>query len=301
MVERRNDWVEVELGAIRAPLFVRNWIPPEPNGWVVFCVHGIACVGSDFAFLGRYLARRGYRVVAPDLVGHGRSTYPGRAITFGTGSVARCLGSVAAHYADAGNARVFIGSSAGAGFMTLFLAATGMEAAAVVINDFALEWGPRLRDGTSRLVRDLALRFDTAAQGKAHARRRDEEMFHQRDTHDIAPAILDHFLGSRLRQVDGKYAYAVDLEMLSNADRITANQQRYPDFYKAVSSINSRRVLLLFGEHSQHRNSKVKQRLAADFPHITVRSVPRAAHPPRLLTAPQAHLVHTFIERARAG
>ncbi len=47
-------------------------IGPE-DGHLVFCVHGLLSTGRDFDFLGRALAKRGYRCIAMDLPGRGKS------------------------------------------------------------------------------------------------------------------------------------------------------------------------------------------------------------------------------------
>lgn len=300
-VERRNDWIEVDLGGARPRLFVRNWIPPEPNGYVVICVHGLTCTGAGFAFLGRYLARRGYHVVAADLFGHGRSTWLGPGSVFGTGPIARCLRALASHYADKGSRRIFLGSSAGAGYVSLFLGASRIEAAAVVINDLGLEWNPALGDGAKRLLDDVALRFDTIAEAKAHVKRRDEEVFGHRDTEEIAPPVLDRYLASFFQVLDGRYAFAVDREMLAHTVNGPEGRAPYPDFYRAISNINSPHILLLFGEHSAYRRSAVRRRLTVERPHIVSVNVPGAGHSPRLLCPRQAHIVHRFLDRAQTG
>ena len=47
-------------------------IGPE-DGHLVFCVHGLLSTGRDFDFFGRALARQGYRCIALDLPGRGKS------------------------------------------------------------------------------------------------------------------------------------------------------------------------------------------------------------------------------------
>jgi pimeloyl-ACP methyl ester carboxylesterase len=43
------------------------------DGPLVFCMHGLLSTGRDFDFLGRALAKRGYRCIAMDLPGRGKS------------------------------------------------------------------------------------------------------------------------------------------------------------------------------------------------------------------------------------
>jgi pimeloyl-ACP methyl ester carboxylesterase len=299
-VERAGEWVEFPLGAGRARLFARIWRPAAPNGCVLYCVHGVASTGADFAFLGRYLGRRGYTVIAPDLVGHGRSTGLGGANAYGTGTTTRTLIALTRHYAGEGGEMAFLGSSGGATQLALFLASTGAAARAVVLNDFALEWSPRLRTGAQRFVRQLTRRFDTLAAAKAHLRRCEAEMFHHQDDDEIAPAVHEDYLASHFRAVDGKFAYAIDTGSLHTTMNGMDSRKPFPDFHKAISTINSRNILLLFGEHSQHRVSAVRDRLAAGG-RVAILEVPRAGHSPRLLSLRQARIVQRFLDRARAG
>lgn len=49
-----------------------EWGDPR-SSHVIVCVHGLSRQGRDFDFLAHALARLGYRVVCPDVVGRGRS------------------------------------------------------------------------------------------------------------------------------------------------------------------------------------------------------------------------------------
>ncbi len=44
-----------------------------PDGRVLFCVHGLLSNGRDYDFLAKHMAARGYRVIAMDLPGRGKS------------------------------------------------------------------------------------------------------------------------------------------------------------------------------------------------------------------------------------
>jgi pimeloyl-ACP methyl ester carboxylesterase len=61
-----------EVSALGPHGFVRvayvEWGPPDA-GQVVLCVHGLTRNSRDFDFLAQRLAKRGLRVIAPDLPG----------------------------------------------------------------------------------------------------------------------------------------------------------------------------------------------------------------------------------------
>jgi pimeloyl-ACP methyl ester carboxylesterase len=301
-IRRRNEWLATKFEGRRIRLFVRRWIPSEPNGCVVFCVHPMTTTGGHFTFLARYLAHRGYTVVSPDLAGHGRSTYLRQPDAYGAGLVTRTLSGITAHYSGHGRDRVFIGSSWGAANLCAFLATSRLRAAAVIINDFALERTDVSRAAAQYFhagVAGLTRRFDAIADAVEYLKRRDEDVLGQRDTDEVSPKALERHYTSRLMKVNGKYALAFDPCVLVGLRRAEAPGAPYPDFYRTISKIDSTNILLLFGEHSQYRASKVRDRLLADRTNVTALDVEGAGHAPRLLSDRQARLVYEFIEKAR--
>jgi pimeloyl-ACP methyl ester carboxylesterase len=53
-------------------IFYTDWGEPDSDQ-VALCVHGLSRQGRDFDFLASALAKRGYRVICPDLAGRGQS------------------------------------------------------------------------------------------------------------------------------------------------------------------------------------------------------------------------------------
>lgn len=301
MISRRDERLTVKLGADTVGLYVRRWMPAAPNGCTLLCVHGLTTNGSDFAFLANHLAHHGYTVVAPDLVGHGRSTYLRRESAYNTGLIARCLNAITSRYSRGANAQAFIGSSWGAAILCLFLAASHLKAAAVIMTDFPMEWRPQFARRSQFFAPGGNFKFDTLADAKQHLIDRDKEVMNHRDTHEIAPAVLDRFRASRIMMADGKYALAFDPCVLASLGAAASHGARYPDFYRIISMIDSPHVLLLSGEHSKYRISSVRDRLVANRANVTAVDVEGAGHSPRLLTRRQAQLVQDFLDKARAG
>jgi pimeloyl-ACP methyl ester carboxylesterase len=66
---------ETFLDANGLRLCICSWGPAD--GPAVLCLHGILDQGTCWELVARRLAQRGYRVVAPDLRGHGRSEHVG--------------------------------------------------------------------------------------------------------------------------------------------------------------------------------------------------------------------------------
>jgi pimeloyl-ACP methyl ester carboxylesterase len=300
-VKFSGEWLNIKLGNSTVRLFIRRWVPGEPNGCVVFCMHGITTTGADFGFLAYYLARRGYAVISPDFAGHGHSTYLGRPEAYSPGLTARCLAAVASHYGQGSEDRAFIGSSWGAASLCVSLAASRLKAVAVVANDFAMEWKPNMRGAMQRFHPALNQPFDGLEEAKAYLRHRDATMFDHRDTDEIAPWILDQYWKSRFTKVNGKYALAFDPCVLASFQAPHSGKPSYPDFFQIISTIDAKRILLLFGEHSPYRTSKVRDRLLAECGNVAALDVAGAGHSPRLLCDRQAKIVLDFIDSARAA
>lgn len=83
------------------------------DGVAVLLCHGLGAAGMQFADDADFLAKRGYRVLVPDLRGHGGSGMPARIDAAGF-SPARLRADLCAMLDDAGMARVhFVGNSLG--------------------------------------------------------------------------------------------------------------------------------------------------------------------------------------------
>lgn len=300
-MRKTAEWLTTKRGDDRIRLFVRRWTPAVSNGCTVFCVHPVTATGGHFAFLARYLAHRGYTVVSPDLVGHGRSTYLRRLDAYRPELLTHTLIGITSRHSRDADQRAYIGSSWGAANLCAFLAATRQKATAVILNDLPMEWQPGFGAEMPRLEATENLRFETIGEAIEYLKRREELVFGHRDTDEISPEILDRFRASRLMKANGKYVLAFDPCVLAGLDRAASPKPAYPDFYQAISKIDSAHILLLFGEHSKFRVSKVRDRLVANRANVTALEVEHEGHAPRLLTDRQARLVHDFLEKARAA
>ena len=71
MTPRLSSYLGLSLGGFHR-LAYWEWGPREAERTLV-CVHGLTRQGRDFDVLARTFARKGYRVICPDLVGRGQS------------------------------------------------------------------------------------------------------------------------------------------------------------------------------------------------------------------------------------
>ena len=74
---RLASYLGLSLGGFHR-LAYWEWGPPEAERTLV-CVHGLTRQARDFDILARTFARRGWRVICPDLVGRGQSGLAGPA------------------------------------------------------------------------------------------------------------------------------------------------------------------------------------------------------------------------------
>lgn len=61
------------VATAQGDIFVRDWAAQGPQHGVALLLHGLFSDSQSFATVGRLLAARGLRVLAPDLPGHGES------------------------------------------------------------------------------------------------------------------------------------------------------------------------------------------------------------------------------------
>ncbi|PYV12904.1 MAG: polyketide synthase module, partial [Acidobacteria bacterium] len=114
-------------------LAVCSW--GEDDAPLVLCVHGGLDQGASWEEVARYLLARGYRVAAPDLRGHGRSSHPGAEAAYNLFDFVGDLDALVPKLAR--GPLVLVGHSFGAGVAALYAAARacrpGAELEALVL------------------------------------------------------------------------------------------------------------------------------------------------------------------------
>jgi pimeloyl-ACP methyl ester carboxylesterase len=295
---RLNEVLVLRDGGVKNRLFVNRWSPTGATRGTLLCIHGLTSSGLDYEAMAEALVERGLTVVCPDMIGHGRSRWTGSAAEIGPGgpcgreNIARCLSGLLEHYAPDAGARYLIGSSWGAVRLALFLGRGRLPARRVVFNDMALERHPMHEATLHRLSAESELSFDTLEAGIACLDKRQRELFCNRDSDRIAPAVLRRYLTSQLTVRDGRVVIA------SNPFRDGMSrtlQPGYPDLQAALSEIAAERILLLYGSESPYRNSATRRRIMQTVPAVRSAEIPDAGHPPRLLTPYEWNLLADFL------
>jgi pimeloyl-ACP methyl ester carboxylesterase len=147
--ERSGHFLGLSTSGFHETAYV-EWGPADAEH-VVVCVHGLTRQGRDFDHLAAHLSGRGVRVVCPDLIGRGRSSWLRDPKNY---TIPQYCSDMNALIARTGAAKVdWVGTSLG-GLIGLGLAGfTGHPIRRLVINDI----GPTVpADGLLRIGRYVA-------------------------------------------------------------------------------------------------------------------------------------------------
>lgn len=194
-----------EVSALGPHGFVRvayvEWGPPEAEQ-VVLCVHGLTRNSRDFDFLAQRLARRGLRVIAPDLPGRGKSAWVTPPSDYATPLY---LAATAAVIARSGAKAVdWIGTSLGGHVGMEMAALAGAPIRRLLLNDFGARVGGIALQRIGAYMR-MKRRFAGVEELEAHLRTIHEPFGHLTDAQ--WRHIAEH---SAVKTSEGDYAQHYD-------------------------------------------------------------------------------------------
>ncbi len=148
----------IEVRGLR--LCTLSWGPED--GPLVVCLHGFLDHAGSMKAVAQRLARRGLRVVAPDLRGHGRSGHVGAGGSYHLVDFVADLDALARTLGPA--PFTLVGHSFGAGIAGLFAGVRPERLAQLVLVELALPTEGRASEPTDR----LATHLDYLASAQAH-------------------------------------------------------------------------------------------------------------------------------------
>jgi pimeloyl-ACP methyl ester carboxylesterase len=134
-----------------------EWGPRDKNR-IVICVHGLTRQGRDFDFLAAALARQSLRVVCPDLVGRGRSSWLASTASYVLAQYCADMGTIIA--ATGATEVDWVGTSLGGMIGMVMAAYPNSPIRRLVVNDIgptvpamaALQIGQRLLGAPTSFV-----------------------------------------------------------------------------------------------------------------------------------------------------
>jgi pimeloyl-ACP methyl ester carboxylesterase len=270
----------VRFGDKLGTMLVRIWKAAASQG-TVFCIHGFEGNGSDFDYLASFLAKRGFTMVCPDMIGRGASTYFGDPKMYNMQSYLSCIGALSRF---AGDKNHFIGTSWGGAVLLYFLCLTRIEAKTVVLNDVGMRPNRTVREAVDFIAQDAHQTFDTAEQAEAYVRK----------TRDYLGTFSEDlwlgYLKNKIRFSEGKYRLAYDPAVVGLHPEIL--NTRY-DLFPLLEKLDAR-LLLLYGVNSKCYEPDMVADLMRRRSNISCIPELKSGHPPSLMTYEQALMVAGF-------
>jgi pimeloyl-ACP methyl ester carboxylesterase len=277
--------VTPRAGQLRAdlpsgPVLLRWTEWGRPDGAPVVCVHGLTRNGRDFDALAMELARRGRRVICPDVPGRGHSSWlPDGALY----AVPTYL-VVFAPLLDALGEYDWVGTSMG-GLIGMGVCATpGHRMRRFVINDI----GPFVPVASLERIRDYlgeAQRFPSLSDAEAYLRRVHAPFG------PLSDAEWQHLALYSARATErGDVVVHYDPAILQPMMGPLADIDLWP-LWPAVTL---RPVLVLRGEASDLLLAETAARMARS-PGVRVETIARCGHAPALMDPAQIALVADFL------
>ena len=269
----------IPFGDKLATMVARIWEPDESRA-TVFCIHAFESNGSDFDYLAQLLVKNGFTVVAPDLIGRGKSTYFHDPEMYTIEAYLRCLQALSKY---AGKVNYFIGTSWGGAILLYFLYFARVKADRLILNDVGLTSATGVDKALDFLRADIVAEFDTIEEARAYVRS-------SRSYLGAFPEELwESYLDNKIILHGGKYRLAYDPAAAKN---IFA--PRPSDLFPVLEKIEAP-TLLLFGAESVCYDEARIANFTARYPRVSCISNLRSGHHPSLMTYDQALLVLGFL------
>lgn len=160
----RTEVLGVALGEVTAEMAVHVW-EPKGSRSSVLCLHDFAGNGQDFAPLAETLAGSGITVIAPDLIGRGKSSFLGQDRAYSAQAYLSCI-SVASGLQKPNSGH--LATSWGGLLLVAWLWSTGWQTRGVVLNDVPLRPGPEVLAQRKDLRVAAMLNFADREQASLH-------------------------------------------------------------------------------------------------------------------------------------
>ncbi|MCX8134435.1 MAG: alpha/beta hydrolase [Roseococcus sp.] len=262
------------------PVLLRwtEWGPPE--GAPVLCVHGLTRNGRDFDALAMELARRGRRVLCPDMPGRGHSSWLADGALYAVPSYLAVL----APLLEALGEHDWVGTSMG-GLIGMGLCATpGARMRRLVLNDI----GPFVPVAALERIRDylsVPQRFASLDALEAYLRRVHAPFG------PLSDAEWRHLaVHSARATAAGELALHYDPAIVQPMLAPLADL----DLWALWPAVTQRPVLVLRGESSDLLLPETAARMA-ESPAVRLATIPGCGHAPALMEPAQIALVADFL------
>ncbi len=270
----------------------KEWGDPH-NTNILVCVHGLTRVADDFDYLAAALSKS-YRVICPDVVGRGRSSYLRDPQLYNipqyVSDMVTLLAQVLANGATSVN---WLGTSMGGVIGMILASLPGNPIHKLILNDI----GPNLNaTALTRIGEYLAqpMRFATLAEGVNFIRaislpfgpHRDEEW------HKLARDVLR-------QDEDGSWVRHYDLNLavpFKQASSTLPNIRKEEAILWSAYDAIQCPTLLVRGAESDLLSVETAQMMTQRGPKAMLVEIPGVGHAPTLIHPDQIALVQNFLK-----
>lgn len=258
---------------------VRVWSVPQPKG-TLFCLHGFAGTGQDFAFLGRMLRRFQIETIAIDMPGRGASNFFGDPERYSLRLSQTALNEA---IKLAQGPIVLAGTSWGGVIATNIALNARQGICGLVLVDTPLVSSEDSDHPHEDFIRDEALRhFSTAQSARIYYAA-------TRNLQHVAKDDLDEILTAAIMPIDGGFRMRFDPALMATIGRrspfnLTAGLQQAPF-----------PILSVLGQYS-HLVTSAKEVMARDsVPAMKRLYCDSEAHPPSLSRPADLEAICAFV------
>lgn len=276
----RVETVGVVIGDLMVDVAVRIW-EPENSQASVTCAHGFAGTSEDFAPLAETLTQSGITVIAPDMLGRGKSTFflDPKYYTLRNQMFALAISK---RYQKP--KACFLGTSWGGLMLLGHLASSRWACQGVVLNDCPLEANATVNGFREQLQQEAMKLFPTRDAAEAY-------LLESRSMGFLSGPWRDRFIQSRLLEIEGGWRMNYD-PTLSDTLR-TDNPFSVVDLLKGAPCP----VLMSFGAESPYALDPKNDEVAEANPNITLIKTMSDPHPPSLMKQDQIYTLAGFFAR----
>lgn len=264
-----------------------DWGPE--SGRIVLCVHSLTGNGSDFHYLAQELVKDGYRVIAPDLPGRGRSDFLINPMDYNLAQYCVDLAALLAHLGVYAPGSIdWIGNSLG-GLLGIRLAGVpGNPIGRLILNDIGPTAPKAALDFIFQVV-SQHYRFDTVkdlenrmreTRGLTYGPITDEQWRHMAE-HSARPLE------------DGSITYGYD-QRISEVFKFAPTGET--DLWMAWDFIQSP-MLVLQGKQSTILTDDVIAEMQSRGPKFDLHVFPGTGHIPSLMAPEQIEIVRRWMSR----
>lgn len=276
----RTPHLRLLAGTSVIEVATRIWTTENPCG-TLFCIHGFAGTGQDFAFLAATLRDFGVATVAIDMPGRGASTFLGDPARYNLKLVQTALNEalnlVQGPVALAGTS--WGGVIAASMALNLRTACRGL-----VLVDAPLISTDTSNHPHEDFIKDEALRTFISAQSAS--------VYYTatRNLHHVSLANLDGLLSASIMRIDDGFRMRYDPALMQTIGR------RRPFNLTAGLAMSPFPILAVIGEHSHLATSATEISARDTIKVLKTLICPNEAHPPSLSRVPDLQAIGTFVK-----